>query len=116
MVEWQNYPYFCIKATIMSIFFFRRPKPKQFNYIPRYYDPVKEEREARKRELGLMGEGDLKARMRADIHRKWRVERSPAARQVFWVRAVIYAVIIGLFLYFIFFSDFINKFISFFFK
>ncbi|MBR2866641.1 MAG: hypothetical protein IKC12_02850 [Alistipes sp.] len=33
--------------------FFRPPKrkPRQFNYIPRYYDPVKEERDRRRREL-----------------------------------------------------------------
>lgn len=33
--------------------FFRPPKtkPRQFNYIPRYFDPVKEERERRRREL-----------------------------------------------------------------
>lgn len=33
--------------------FFRPPKtkPRQFNYIPRHYDPVKEERDRRRREL-----------------------------------------------------------------
>ncbi|MBQ8493314.1 MAG: hypothetical protein IJ464_03425 [Alistipes sp.] len=33
--------------------FFRPPKtkPRQYNYIPRYYDPVKEERDRRRREL-----------------------------------------------------------------
>lgn len=33
--------------------FFRPPKtkPRQFNYIPRFYDPVKEERDRRRREL-----------------------------------------------------------------
>jgi hypothetical protein len=27
--------------------FFHRPKPKKFGFIPRYYDPEKEERDAR---------------------------------------------------------------------
>ncbi len=31
--------------------FFHTPKPRQFNYRPRYYDPEAEEREMRKREL-----------------------------------------------------------------
>ena len=33
--------------------FFRPPKtkPRQFNYIPRHYDPMKEERDRRRREL-----------------------------------------------------------------
>lgn len=35
----------------MSFFRPHRSKPRQFNYIPRYYDPVKEERERRRREL-----------------------------------------------------------------
>lgn len=35
----------------MSIFRPFRKDPKKFNYIPRYFDPVKEEREQRRREL-----------------------------------------------------------------
>jgi hypothetical protein len=100
----------------MNIIFFRRPKPRQFNYVPRYYDPLKDEIEERKKELGLIQEGDLKARMRADIRRKWKVERSPASKQFFITRMVIYIIVIALTLYFIFFSDFINNFVSFFVK
>lgn len=33
----------------MKFKFVHTPKPRQFEYIPRYYDPEKEEREARKR-------------------------------------------------------------------
>ena len=40
--------------------FFRQNTPKGFNYAPRYYDPVKEEREARiraiKEEMGIKEE------------------------------------------------------------
>ena len=35
----------------MSFFRPHKSKPRQFNYIPRYYDPVKEERDRRRREL-----------------------------------------------------------------
>ncbi len=35
----------------MSIFRPHKTKPRQFNYIPRHYDPVKEQREQRRREL-----------------------------------------------------------------
>jgi hypothetical protein len=31
--------------------FFKQNKPRGFNYVPRYYDPVKEEREERLRAL-----------------------------------------------------------------
>ncbi len=33
--------------------FFKQTKPRGFNYAPRHYDPVKEEREARHRAMGL---------------------------------------------------------------
>lgn len=33
--------------------FFKQNKPKGFNYIPRYYDPAKEELEQRRRAMGL---------------------------------------------------------------
>lgn len=35
----------------MSFFRPHKRNPRQFNYIPRYFDPVKEEREQRRREL-----------------------------------------------------------------
>ena len=35
----------------MSIFRPHKTKPRQFNYIPRYYDPVKEERNLRRKQL-----------------------------------------------------------------
>ena len=45
----------------MSIFRPHKTKPRQFNYIPRFYDPVKEERERRRRELhGTSTEDDNK--------------------------------------------------------
>lgn len=33
--------------------FFKQSKPRGFNYAPRHYDPVREEREARHRAMGL---------------------------------------------------------------
>ena len=43
----------------MSFFRPHRSKPRQFNYIPRHYDPVKEERDRRRRELhGTSSESD----------------------------------------------------------
>lgn len=45
----------------MRITFFRTGRPKQFNYIPRYYDEQKEKAEDRQkrieRELGIEQEG-----------------------------------------------------------
>ena len=43
----------------MSIFRPHKTKPRQFNYIPRYYDPVKEERNLRRKQLhGTSAESD----------------------------------------------------------
>ena len=43
----------------MSIFRPHKTKPRQFNYIPRYYDPVKEERNVRRKQLhGTSSESD----------------------------------------------------------
>ena len=43
----------------MSIFRPHKSKPRQFNYIPRYYDPVKEERNQRRKILhGTSSESD----------------------------------------------------------
>ena len=42
--------------------FFKQYKPREFNFVPRYYDPEKEAREERvrriKRELGIREEGE----------------------------------------------------------
>lgn len=45
----------------MSIFRPHKSKPRQFNYIPRHYDPVKEEWERRRRELHGTSSGDDEA-------------------------------------------------------
>ncbi len=37
----------------MGIAFFKVPRPKEFEYKPRYYDEEKERRDQRRRELGL---------------------------------------------------------------
>lgn len=43
----------------MSIFRPPKTKPRQFNYYPRYYDPVKEERNLRRKQLhGTSSESD----------------------------------------------------------
>jgi hypothetical protein len=70
--------------------------------------------EVRKRALGLIDDGDIKAKMRADIRRKWRVERSKTSKQLYFIRIFIYLLFIGFALYFILFTDFINKLVSYF--
>ena len=62
--------------------FFKTPKPKQFEFKPRHYDPIKEEMEERKRELGLLEddkEEDYKIRLRSRMDSKW--QRPGAQKQ-----------------------------------
>lgn len=54
--------------------FFHTPKPRKFNLQPRYWDPEKEEREARDRrinaEMGIKEDGDFKPHISKGDFRK----------------------------------------------
>ncbi len=71
--------------------FFKLPKSKGFNYKPLYYDPVKEEREQRRREiakqLGLKDDGNYipsikHGSMRSRSKRNLKVPRSSNIRLI----------------------------------
>ena len=87
----------------MKITFFRTPRPKQFTYPPRYYDPEKERWEQRRRELGL---SDEKADFKSQISTNWRRfkrhdrERKKKAE----ISVLVYLFIIAILIYFIFFT------------
>lgn len=98
----------------MKIVFFKRPKPKQFDYKPLYYDKEKDEREQRKKELGLTDSEDHMEQLRSQIKRKWRYEREARKKRTSELRTVLYLVIVGLFIYLIFFTNFVQNFVSFF--
>jgi hypothetical protein len=94
----------------MRIIFFKRPRPRQFDYKPRYYDPKKDELEQRKRELGITNSNDPSEKLRADIQRKWRYERNKRRSNTSEIKTIIYLIIAGLMIYLIFFTDFVNNF------
>lgn len=94
----------------MRIIFFRRPKPRQFDYKPIYYDKKKEEKEKRKRELGITNSDDQSEKLRSDIQRKWRHERNKRKSGTSEIKTIIYLVIVALMIYLIFFTDFVNNF------
>jgi type VI protein secretion system component VasF len=87
----------------MKITFFRIPKPKQFQYPPRYYDEEKERREQRRRELGLSGE---KPDFRSQISTNWRrINRHDRKRrQTAGISVFVYLLIVAMLIYFIFFT------------
>lgn len=99
----------------MGYYFFYRPKPKRFNYVPRYYDPVKEAREQRKAELGLgSAEMSKEELFRAKMRSKWRTnddadtKKSRAQRTL---KAVIYVGIIAVVFYWVFCTDVFEVFV-----
>jgi hypothetical protein len=96
----------------MNIVFFKRPKPRQFNYVPRYYDPEKEEAEARRKARNSPQDMDPGERMRAEIRRRWRTDRKEADPRNKLFKIIFYAIIAGFFIYMIFFTEFINHFVS----
>lgn len=105
----------------MKIVFFKRPKPKQFSYKPRYWDPEQEEFEKRKRELDGDGRDErtpdeLKSDLKKKIDTRWRRSHDPdsVGRSNPWMKLFIYAIVIFLAMYFIFFTGFINNLVRFF--
>ena len=98
---------------MMRIVFLRRSKPKPFNYQPVYYDPIKEEAEKRKEELDLIGKGDPRARMKAEIRRKWHRDEGNKSSRSSAIRTLIYIFIIASAIYLFFFTDFLEKLVLF---
>lgn len=103
---------FALNSYKMKIVFFKRPKPKQFNYKPMYYDPVKEEMEERRKELEGISEGDPRARLKAEMRRKWRNRDDSTPSTYKGISIIIYLLVVILSVYFIFFTDFIQNLIS----
>ena len=103
----------------MKIVFFRRPKPKAFEYKPRYWDPEAEEFERRKRLLdgdGKRSTEEIKSDLRSGMDNRWRRKHAPDAvgRANPWMKMFIYALVIFFAVYFIFFTGFINNMVRFF--
>ncbi|MBU2651205.1 MAG: hypothetical protein KKA81_09750 [Bacteroidetes bacterium] len=105
----------------MKITFFRRIKPRQFDYKPIYWDPEKEEDEERKQRIRrASGEGgsteDLKSDLRYNIDRQWRRGKHQEKKGVDSIRFIIYLFFAFFIIYMIFFTDLLSNFLSFFVK
>jgi len=97
--------------------FFHTPKPKQFNFPPRFYDPDKEEREERvrriKEEMGIVEEKDTSGPYRPNIKgqfrqaKGWGSRSSEQARRSSNTRLIILILILALIFYLFFYSDII---------
>ena len=100
----------------MKFSFMRMPKPRQFEYRPRHYDPVEEERLARKRELlgedytGEAVDGDYKP---GQYIRQLRIRRGIIAdrekkqkRQRRSLRSIVMLVLLAAFAWWLMTADF----------
>lgn len=72
---------------------------------------MEEFQERKKARLGLQSD-DPKERLRAEIRRRWRTDRSSPNRRENTLRVFFYVIIAGFVLYLIFFTDFVNKLVS----
>lgn len=107
---------------MLGLSFFSRPKARQFNYQPRYYDPKKEETEARKRRVL----GDKAVDHTAENQKyvpglyiqKARVNRISIApskkekKRIITVRFIIFLVVLGLITYTIISTSFFDIFVK----
>lgn len=96
----------------MPLVFFRRPKPRQFNYRPIYYDQEKEEIEERMKEIEAIRSGDPHARLKAEIRRKWQRGNSNEDKRYNYMRYALYFVVFALSVYLLFFTDFLTRFLT----
>ncbi len=97
----------------MKIVFLRRPKPKQFDYKPIYYDKEKDEREQRRKELGLADdEAGQRKLFRGELQRRWRGDNYKKEKENQRKKVLIYLILAGFVTYYIFFTDFIQKLVS----
>ena len=95
----------------MRIISFKTPKPKRFNYKPRYFDPEKEALERRKAEMGVESNLTHKEELKLQMSRRWgknyaEEEKSILSRVVTYL---IYAVFIGGSIYLILFTNIIEN-------
>ena len=95
----------------MKFIFFKTAKPKAFEYKPLYYDPEKEEREQRKKELGLDTSSDHKSFYKGELQRKWRRDRTTHKKNS-RLRTTIYLIILLFAVYYIFFTDFVQRIVN----
>lgn len=101
----------------MGIFMFHRPEMPKFNYIPRYYNPEKEELEKRKAALGLESELTDNEKLRVQMRQKWgrigddgREKKRRSSTGM--LRYIIIFGFAAFAIYFIFFTPFVENFIT----
>lgn len=95
---------------------FHRPSMPKFNYIPRYYNPEKEELEKRKAALGLDSKLSDNEKLRVQMRQRWgRIGDDGREKRKSTAGTLRYVVIFGIaavLIYFIFFTPLVENFIT----
>ena len=99
----------------MKLVFFKKPQARQFDYKPRYYDKEKEEREQRKKELGL-SDGDSSTFFKGELKRRWKRDHARLQKEKKSYRNAIYLIMLVFAVYVIFFTNFIQNIVTSFLK
>jgi len=94
---------------------FRRQKPKKFNYIPRHFDPEKEQFEKRKKiaerdvRIKASFSSDKEFQMRQEMEKRWHAESRKHAQKTSNFRVLLFITIGSFLFYFILQSDLFNR-------
>ena len=92
--------------------FFYKHKPRGFNYIPRYYDPQKEEWERKKAEAGYDSTLSHEEQLRLQMRKKWgtdKTEEDPSERRAKTIRVVVIGVVVLVAFYYIFCTPMLTR-------
>ncbi len=95
----------------MRIALFKTVKPKKFQYSPRFYDPAKEERARRRAALGLDKTLSKEENLRMKMESRWRRNTETQSSPYNKLRILIYATVVIVSLYAVFFTDMIETFL-----
>lgn len=98
----------------MRIVMFKTPKPKRFNYKPRYYDKEKEKLEQKKAGLGLDTKLSHGESLRFQMRKRWNPDEVDTSKSM--LSKIIYygfytVVVVGG-VYAIFFTDLVDKIVA----
>ncbi len=101
----------------MGIFMFHRPEMPKFNYIPRFYNPEKEELERRKAAMGLESQLSDSEKLRVKMRQRWgrTGDDGRPVKQKSAFHGLRIALIIGIsafFIFLIFFTPFVENFVT----
>ncbi len=101
----------------MGFFMFHRPEMPKFNYIPRYYNPEKEALEKRKAAMGLDSQLTDSEKLRVKMRKSWgrNIDDGQKLKQGYSFRWIRYAIIFGIAAFLIaviFFTPFVENFVT----